>query len=170
MARSKIRTVPLSDGRELVPGTLLQRQWKGRNMVVRVLENGFEYDGETYGSLSAVARAITGTKWNGFVFFGLKKRSGAMGRRNSHNDAPDLAVQSASGKRVAITAARAPAKDWKRVQHLDAQRLACKRYVASQAHEQGGHPRLLRRRWFFRGNTEHQPALLLDDVQAERCR
>jgi hypothetical protein len=77
MARSKIRTVPLSDGQELVPGTLLQREWKGRTMVVRVLEQGFEYDGETFSSLSAVARAITGTKWNGFVFFGLKKRSGA---------------------------------------------------------------------------------------------
>ena len=61
------------------PGTTVTRSWGGKECVVRVLENGFDYDGQRFKSLSAVARAITGTRWNGFVFFGLA-REGAGGR------------------------------------------------------------------------------------------
>lgn len=50
-------------------GTVLTRAFGGREHAVTVLERGFEYDGRTYDSLSAVARAIAGTRWNGFVFF-----------------------------------------------------------------------------------------------------
>lgn len=53
-------------------GTLLSRDWQGRTHHVRVLDEGFEYEGEQYRSLSAVARAITGTRWNGLRFFGLR--------------------------------------------------------------------------------------------------
>jgi hypothetical protein len=60
----------------LLPGTLLRRRWKDRTVIVRVLEQGFEWDGTIYSSLSAAANAITGTRWNGLVFFGLKTRSG----------------------------------------------------------------------------------------------
>ena len=53
------------------PGTFLEREYKGRRIIVKILVNGFEFDGETYRSLSAIAREVTGTKWNGFLFFSL---------------------------------------------------------------------------------------------------
>ncbi|MGH9552274.1 MAG: DUF2924 domain-containing protein, partial [Terriglobales bacterium] len=56
------------------PGTRLIREWQDCTHEVVVLEHGFQWNGETYRSLSAVARAITGTKWNGHMFFGLKSR------------------------------------------------------------------------------------------------
>jgi hypothetical protein len=57
------------------PGTELRREYRGKTVVVKVLKNGFEFEGQGYGSLSAVARAATGTHWNGLVFFGVKKRN-----------------------------------------------------------------------------------------------
>lgn len=57
-------------------GTRLVRIWKGAEHSVTVLKDGFEYQGRPYKSLSAVARLITGTRWNGLVFFGLKSQSG----------------------------------------------------------------------------------------------
>lgn len=54
------------------PGTVLIRQYRGVEHRVTVLPDGFEYNGETYRSLSAVASAITGSHWNGKLFFGLK--------------------------------------------------------------------------------------------------
>jgi Protein of unknown function (DUF2924) len=62
------------DSRLPVPGVLLNRKWKGRNIVVEVLEKGFRCDGQHYASLSAVAVAVTGTRWNGLAFFGLTER------------------------------------------------------------------------------------------------
>ena len=53
------------------PGNLIERQYKGKTLHVLVLTNCFEYDGERYKSLTAVARAITGTHCNGFHFFKL---------------------------------------------------------------------------------------------------
>ena len=60
-----------------IPGTLLIREWKGRRHEVTALENGFEYRGRSFRSLSAVAFHITGTKWNGPAFFGLRKNGGS---------------------------------------------------------------------------------------------
>jgi Protein of unknown function (DUF2924) len=54
-------------------GTTITREWRGREICVRVLENGFEHDGVVYRSLSAVACAITQSHWNGRLFFGLSK-------------------------------------------------------------------------------------------------
>ena len=54
-----------------VPGTILTRTYKGHRYQVEVLDRGVAYDGEVYRSLSAVAHAITGSHWNGFLFFGL---------------------------------------------------------------------------------------------------
>ena len=59
----------------LMPGTILSRAYKGRTITVTVLDNGFEYEGEVYRSLSAVAKAVTGSHWNGRYFFGLKGRN-----------------------------------------------------------------------------------------------
>ena len=59
-----------------ISGTRLIREWKGVEHCVTVRDHDYEYQGRPYKSLSAVARAITGTRWNGWVFFGLKSRRG----------------------------------------------------------------------------------------------
>jgi hypothetical protein len=64
-----------SPGPPLKPGSSLVREWKGVRHEVAVTEDGFAYLGKPYRSLSKVAQAITGTKWNGLVFFGLKRRA-----------------------------------------------------------------------------------------------
>jgi DUF2924 family protein len=56
-------------------GTILSREWNGRMHRVSVLTDGFAWNGKTYPSLSKVAFAITGTRWNGPRFFGLRDRS-----------------------------------------------------------------------------------------------
>jgi len=61
-----------------LPGTVLQREYKGDIMRVKVLSSGFEFEGERYKSLTAVAKAITGKHWNGFHFFGLRPAGGAQ--------------------------------------------------------------------------------------------
>ncbi|MEZ4387210.1 MAG: DUF2924 domain-containing protein [Candidatus Krumholzibacteriia bacterium] len=53
------------------PGSLITRDWKGRQVAVKVLDKGFEYQGRVYRSLSGVAREVTGTSWNGWKFFGV---------------------------------------------------------------------------------------------------
>ena len=63
---------PRRDHRLPPPGELLVREFKGARVVVRVLERGFEYEGRRYTSLSPIAREVTGTNWNGFLFFGLE--------------------------------------------------------------------------------------------------
>jgi hypothetical protein len=59
-----------------IAGTRLIREWKGAEHCVTVRQEGFEYQGRPYKSLSAIARHITGTRWNGLVFFGLKNTRG----------------------------------------------------------------------------------------------
>lgn len=61
--------------RQLSKGSKLFREWHGEVYEVLVLDKGFAWRGETYPSLTAVARAITGTNWNGWAFFGLKRRT-----------------------------------------------------------------------------------------------
>ncbi|GJQ28397.1 MAG: hypothetical protein HBSAPP03_02810 [Phycisphaerae bacterium] len=65
------------------PGAVLRREYKGQAVVVRVLPRGFEYEGEVYRSLTAIARKITGAHWNGVSFFGLPS---ARGRKGSEAD------------------------------------------------------------------------------------
>jgi len=55
-----------------VAGTRLLREWQGVEHAVTVLDDGYDWQGRRYKSLSAVARAITGTRWNGWTFFGLR--------------------------------------------------------------------------------------------------
>lgn len=75
----RVKTIALPQIRDagLAPGTLLRREWRGQSILVTVLPDGFDYDGVIYRSLSAIANAITGTRWNGHVFFGLKKQGRA---------------------------------------------------------------------------------------------
>ena len=63
----------LRDARLPAAGSRLTRFYQQRNIEVRVLETGFEYNGAVYTSLSAIARQVTGTRWNGFLFFGIHK-------------------------------------------------------------------------------------------------
>ena len=64
------------DRRLPLPGTLLSRKWKGRTLLVEVLAAGFRYENRHYSSLSAIALAVTGTRWNGLAFFGLTRPAG----------------------------------------------------------------------------------------------
>jgi hypothetical protein len=79
----------------LNPGTQMIRQWQNTSHTVTALVDGFEWNGRTYKSLSAVANAITGTNWNGFSFFGIKRapsgNKSASGPRRSNSRAdPDV--------------------------------------------------------------------------------
>ena len=56
------------------PGTILTRRYKGRTLQVEVLEHGFAFEGQTYRSLSAVAKAVTGSHCSGHFFFGLTEK------------------------------------------------------------------------------------------------
>ncbi len=73
--------LPLTSGPSLKPGAKLIREWHGKTYRVAVLENGFEFDGERYRSLSKIAREITGAHWSGMRFFGLtqKEKSSSNG-------------------------------------------------------------------------------------------
>jgi hypothetical protein len=64
-------------GPSLTPGMRLEREWRGRKEVVEVVQNGFRWKDQTYPSLSKVAGAITGGKWNGPRFFGLRDKAAA---------------------------------------------------------------------------------------------
>jgi hypothetical protein len=61
--------------RRIKPGSVLVRQWKGRCPRVTVLADGFAYEGDVYSNLTGIAALITGTKWNGPRFFGLRSKT-----------------------------------------------------------------------------------------------
>ena len=58
----------------LLPGSVLTREYKGHSIRVHVLKKGFEHEGQLFRSLSAVAKAVTGSKWNGYAFFNVKRK------------------------------------------------------------------------------------------------
>ncbi len=68
---------------DLSPGTVLVREWDRQSQRVMVMADGFAWNGQTYDSLSKVAFAITGTRWNGPRFFGLARRNGTSTRNNN---------------------------------------------------------------------------------------
>jgi len=61
---------------EIKPGTRLIKEHGGSRHVVTILQAGYEYQGKTYSSLSQIASEIAGTRWNGWAFFGLKRKKG----------------------------------------------------------------------------------------------
>ena len=67
------RQAPVNSKAILAPGTRLVREWDGVEHTVTVMKDGFDWQGRKFKSLSAVARAITGTQWNGYRFFGLRE-------------------------------------------------------------------------------------------------
>ena len=96
------RTPATRDGIDLKPGALLAREWKGKLERVTVLDDGFAWNGKTYRSLSQVAKAMTGTSWNGHRFFGL--RSGAL-RQVSKGNAGVIRSKTSSSARPTAEAA-----------------------------------------------------------------
>ena len=77
VARTVVRPFKPSHDRHLpIPGTVLTREYRGRTIAVTVLDNGFEYAGTVYRSLTAVAKAVTGSHWNGMLFFGMAGKEG----------------------------------------------------------------------------------------------
>jgi len=84
-ARSEVDALPLTAAydqrrRGLRPGTVVTREWNGSIHRVMVVDDGFAWEGRTYDSLSKIAHVITGTRWNGPRFFGLRDRRAAEGR------------------------------------------------------------------------------------------
>ena len=88
------------EGLGLKAGALLVREWKGRLERVMILEEGFAWNGQTFGSLSQIAKAMTGTNWNGHRFFGLRQGTTpadvGAGRRKSRNGAAARRANGAS--------------------------------------------------------------------------
>jgi hypothetical protein len=75
-AAERTKTVPCDikgSSRVPLPGTVITRRYKGRLIQVKVVANGFEFEGDMYKSLSAVAKQVTGSHWNGYKFFNLNK-------------------------------------------------------------------------------------------------
>jgi hypothetical protein len=89
-----------SPRRQLKPGTMLVREYQGQRHTVTVAPDGFDWQGTTYRSLSAIARAITGTAWSGPRFFALARGNGTLVRRckkqgrNGSHPAPKLGTAS----------------------------------------------------------------------------
>ena len=145
----------------LRPGTVLGREWNGQMHRVAVLADGFAWNGKTYPSLSKVAFAITGTRWNGPKFFGLRDKPSKR----------ILTMKAGSAKSVRCAIYTRVSTDQGLEQDfnsLDAQYDASQAYIRSQAHAGWT---LLRAKYddggFSGGNTD-RPALqrLLEDVRA----
>ncbi len=66
---------PSRNPKQPAVGTVLRRVYKGNTILVRVLEKGFEFDGERYRSLTAIATKLSGAHWNGFAFFSLNQHA-----------------------------------------------------------------------------------------------
>jgi hypothetical protein len=84
-------------GSHIKPGAQMIRQWQNTTHTVTALAEGFEWNGRTYKSLSAVANAITGTNWNGFAFFGIKRapsgnKNASGPRRTGSRAGPDVST------------------------------------------------------------------------------
>lgn len=75
-ADGRIQRPPADRGDRPVTGTRFIREWDGKRYEVTTTADGYEFEGRPYRSLSAIAKAITGTQWNGKVFFGLKSQAG----------------------------------------------------------------------------------------------
>ena len=116
--------LPVRKGDRPIAGTRLIREWQGVEHTATVLDDGFEYQGRRYKSLSAIARAITGTRWNGPAFFGLRNH------RSCEMKTPVRKVRCAIYTRVS-TDERLDME----FNSLDAQREAALAYIQSQKHE-----------------------------------
>jgi len=108
------RIATTREGAKLKAGALLAREWNGRLERVMILDQGFAWNGDTYGSLSQVAKAMTGTSWNGHRFFGLRTagsdRSAMLPRRSWDCDAASSVAASTPIKAGGAAFARRPSR------------------------------------------------------------
>ena len=105
----------------LDPGVVLTREWKGVRHRIEVTSDGFKHNGRTFNSLSEIARSITGTRWNGPRFFGLREKVGPDGE-----EACRCAIYTRKSTEEGLEQG---------FNSLDAQREACEAYILSQASE-----------------------------------
>lgn len=92
----------VAGARTIRPGTQMLRQWKDQTHTVTALSDGFEWKGRTYKSLSAIAKEITGTSWNGYSFFGIKRAPpGNKNAAGPRRDVPSPAGLTGEGRRNA---------------------------------------------------------------------
>ena len=120
----KVKSNTANKGAEFQPGTILTRVYMGRTIEVLVTDTGFEYEGQLYKSLSAIANKVTGSKWNGRLFFGLTKRKDRKMFENKLNE-------NTTEIKVAIYTRQSLADD-KEFDSLEAQREAIETYIKSQ--------------------------------------
>jgi hypothetical protein len=106
--QGNVSDLPLPPALRLVPGAQLVKVWRGDTYVVDILADGFRWEGSTYRSLSALAQAITGTKWNGMIFFGLRERAEVERKRLAGGK-----MANASPKGTAKLASASPITQWK---------------------------------------------------------
>jgi DNA invertase Pin-like site-specific DNA recombinase len=122
------------DDRPII-GTRLIREWRGVEHCAAVTRDGFEYAGRPYKSLSAVARTVTGTRWNGWTFFGLKSARGA-GVSRGETSAGSGAPAPVRKLRCAVYTRKSSEEGLEQeFNSLHAQREACDAFVASQRAE-----------------------------------
>ena len=151
---------------ELSPGTVLVREWDRQSQRVMVMADGFAWNGRTYDSLSKVAFAITGTRWNGPRFFGLRDKEDRLGMEAA-------AMKAASVKPVRCAIYTRVSTDHgldQEFNSLDAQYDAASAYIKSQAHAGWT---LIRSRYDdggYSGGSTDRPDLqkLLDDIRSRR--
>src|ERR1700680_1834666 len=89
--------------RRIKPGSVLVREWKGKSHRVMVLADAFAYDGKTFGNLSEIAVLITGTRWNGPRFFGLRSKAeeGSVPAPPDRSHGPKRKAEAASASHLA---------------------------------------------------------------------
>src|ERR1700724_2352784 len=152
----------------LRPGTRLVREWRGVTHTALIHADGIEWRGQRYSSLSVVARKITGARWSGPRFFGLRRQLDSHSKAGGAMAKADLA-RTGSTIRCAIYTRKSSDEGLEQeFNSLDAQREACEAYIVSQRHagwvaladmyEDGG----------LSGGTMERPTLkrLLEDITA----
>ena len=154
----------------LKPGARLVREWRGRTHNVTVTEDGFEYGGTSYQSLTKIAKKITGAHWSGPRFFGLQQQapcartmSGAMA------ESEKTPRRSTKKSRCAIYTRKSSDEGLEQAfNSLDAQREACAAFIQSQKHEGWTVLPALYDDGGVSGGTLERPALkrLLADIEA----
>ena len=120
----------------LKPGARLVREWHGRTHTVTVTEDGFEYAGASYSSLTKIAKKITGAHWSGPRFFGLVRGGQATERGQTMSKSARADASPHETLRCAIYTRKSTEEGLEQAfNSLDAQREACAAFILSQKHE-----------------------------------
>ena len=149
-------------GLSLKPGARLVREWHGRTHTVTVTEDGYEYAGTSYPSLTKVAKEITGAHWSGPRFFGLKRsRYPAPEQGNTTMAESEKELRRSARKlRCAIYTRKSSEEGLEQAfNSLDAQREACAAFILSQKHEGWAVLPTMYDDGGFSGGTMDRPAL-----------